>query len=118
MGLGGVPCPKSRPKTLDKRAIAATKAKQWRELTQRVRERDSQTCRICKRAPGAEVHHVEFRSRGGKDEMSNCLLVCRGCHTDLHAHVVKLAGNAQTRGGLRIARWSDDAKDYVWKVQK
>jgi 5-methylcytosine-specific restriction endonuclease McrA len=106
---------KPRPSRLNKRAIAATKARQWQELRQRVHKRDAGRCRVCGKA-GYEAHHVEFRSRGGKDEMANLVLVCRQCHQDIHGHVVKLAGNAQTKRGLRIGRWDDDANDHVWEA--
>jgi 5-methylcytosine-specific restriction endonuclease McrA len=107
-------CPRQRPARLDKRAIALAKERQWVEVKRRVRERDK-VCRVC-RKPGYDVHHIEFRSRGGEDSMANCVLLCRQCHGDAHGHVLKLSGNAQTKKGLRIARWDDDASDWLWKA--
>jgi hypothetical protein len=56
-----------------------------------VRERDRHHCRLCGRfvqydveplVNYGEVHEFIFRSRGGSDvEPTNCVLVCKGCHT-------------------------------------
>lgn len=86
---------KPRPRRLDKRAIRAAKDRQWREVRQVVLKRDRGLCRPCgKRA--SEVHHVIFRSLGGKDEARNAIAVCLGCHGDIHGHVLLL-------------RWTDGA---------
>lgn len=86
--------PKPRPKLLDKRAIAATKLYQWRELRKTVLKRDGNRCRACGRK-ASEIHHILFRSLGGKDEASNLLALCDSCHQSAHGHVLKL-------------RWSND----------
>jgi 5-methylcytosine-specific restriction endonuclease McrA len=88
--------PKPRPHLLDKRAIAATKERQWRELRRTVLKRDGGLCRVCVRATAMDVHHILFRSLGGKDEARNLIACCKRCHADIHGHVVKL-------------RWRDDA---------
>jgi 5-methylcytosine-specific restriction endonuclease McrA len=85
---------KPRPRLLDKRAIQATKDRQWRELRRFVLKRDVM-CRVCRRVKPVEVHHVLFRSLGGKDEARNLIGTCKRCHEDIHGHIVKL-------------RWSDD----------
>lgn len=99
---------KSKPAILDKRAIKATKAYQWRELTKRVKLRDQGKCRICGKT-GYDVHHIEFRSRGGKDEAGNCVLVCRNDHALIHGHAIRLSGTASK---LHIERWSDLTERY------
>lgn len=112
--MKALPFAKPRPRVLNKRAIALVKAKQWSELKHRVRERDK-CCRVCHR-PGFDVHHIEFKSRGGEDSMANCVYLCRKCHTDAHAHVLKLQGNAQKRNGVRIGRWNDDDACWLWRA--
>jgi 5-methylcytosine-specific restriction endonuclease McrA len=105
---------KRRPSRLDARDAARAKETNWRKVTAAVKVRDRNRCRLCG-MPGQEAHHIEFRSRGGKDVPENLLLVCRHCHSDLHGHVVKLAGTASN---LRIARWDDKAEDFVWKAMR
>jgi hypothetical protein len=107
-------CPRSRPARLDKRAIALGKAQEWARVKRRVKARDV-CCRVCHR-PGYDVHHIEFKSRGGKDEMSNAVFLCRTCHCDVHGHVLKLSGNAQTKKGLKVAWWNDAANDWIWRA--
>lgn len=56
-----------------------------------VRDRDRHHCRCCgrpvqyldeRRKDFGEVHEYIFRSRGGSAvEPTNCVLVCKGCHT-------------------------------------
>jgi len=29
-------------------------------------------------------HHILFKSRGGKDEMSNLVMACQKCHGEIH----------------------------------
>jgi hypothetical protein len=35
-------------------------------------------------APTIEVHHVEWRSRGGKHSVENCRGLCHWCHKLVH----------------------------------
>ncbi len=39
-------------------------------------------CEVCELRPGAHVHHVKFRSRGGDDVEENFLWVCVECDSD------------------------------------
>src|SRR5690554_3225740 len=48
-------------------------------LRSHIKIRDNFQCVVC-RAPGHQVHHVQFRSQQGKDEMSNLVLLCNACH--------------------------------------
>jgi 5-methylcytosine-specific restriction endonuclease McrA len=48
------------------------------------------------------VHHIRFRSVGGKDETSNLAALCRCCHAEIHAYRLTLSGDAN--GKLRIER--------------
>lgn len=40
-------------------------------------------CVICGKR-GEEVHHVTFRSQGGKDVSDNLVLLCKSCHKAIH----------------------------------
>jgi 5-methylcytosine-specific restriction endonuclease McrA len=103
---------KPRPSRLDARTAARKKAENWREASVLVKARDKGKCRLCGKS-GTDCHHIEFRSRGGKDVPENLILVCRTCHSDIHGHVVKLAGTATA---LRVGRWDDDADDHQWSA--
>jgi 5-methylcytosine-specific restriction endonuclease McrA len=104
---------KPAPRAIDKRAEARAKERQWQQVRAEVKLRDVR-CRICN-GPGHDVHHVTYRSRGGKDETRNNCLLCRKCHADVHAGIVKLAGNASGAAGLRVARYSEVQRDWVWQ---
>lgn len=77
--------PKPRPRILDKRQSARDKAANWAQVSKLVKARDL-VCRVCK-GPGQHIHHIVYRSHGGRDVASNLLLVCDGCHRDIHAKV-------------------------------
>lgn len=107
---------KPAPKAIDKRSAARAKESAWQTVRTEVRKRESGKCRLCPEK-GFDVHHITYRSRGGKHETNGCALLCRKCHADVHAGIVKLAGNASGPAGLRVARWSDVEKDFVWQAR-
>jgi len=41
-------------------------------------------CQICREQPGTVVHHRLRRSQGGKNELSNLMLLCGPCHGVVH----------------------------------
>ncbi len=49
-----------------------------------VRERD-QSCKLCGSYDFLEVHHIKYRSQGGKDEAANLILLCRDHHLKAHS---------------------------------
>ncbi len=44
-------------------------------------------CEICK-TPAVEIHHIKYKSRGGKDEIDNLAALCRKCHNDCHNEIL------------------------------
>lgn len=105
---------KPAPRVVDRRAEVRAKERAWQQTKAEVRLRDGGRCRLCSE-PGVDVHHVTYRSRGGKDETHNCVFLCRRHHNEVHGGIVKLAGNASGPKGLRVARYSESAKDFVWQ---
>lgn len=87
--------PKPRPKLLLDRVLKREKDSNWRKVRRIVLERDGYRCRVCRRKKAVDVHHVIFRSLGGKDEAKNLIAVCKVCHEGIHGHVIRL-------------RWKDD----------
>ncbi len=43
-------------------------------------------CTICN-GTACDLHHVEFRSQGGNDEIENLISLCRSCHDKAHGKV-------------------------------
>jgi 5-methylcytosine-specific restriction endonuclease McrA len=60
-------------------------------------------CRMCGDA-GYEVHHVTFRSQGGKHEQSNLILLCTVCH-HTKAH------------GAEARRYAQLFRAYIWLAE-
>lgn len=47
--------------------------------------RDSRRCRWCG-TPTTELHHIVYRSQGGKDVVDNLIALCRPCHAKAHSN--------------------------------
>ncbi|HHF2997992.1 TPA: HNH endonuclease [Vibrio diabolicus] len=67
-----------------------TRSELIKEITRR---RAKGVCQLCKQSapfvgkngkPFLEVHHVEWLSRGGKDQTSNTVALCPNCHRKMH----------------------------------
>lgn len=59
-----------------------------KELREQVLERDNNKCQAC-RKEGLEVHHIQPKRLGGKDELKNLLTVCHLCHVRLDYLIIK-----------------------------
>lgn len=46
-------------------------------------ETDFIPCKVCGKT-AVDIHHVVFKSQGGKDEISNLIALCRECHIKAH----------------------------------
>jgi len=46
-------------------------------------EQDFIPCEVCSRK-ATEIHHIQFKSRGGKDNIKNMMAICRKCHDAVH----------------------------------
>ncbi len=56
----------------------------YERLRQQVLRRDGWRCQVCGAMSNLEVHHIEFRSRGGSDSEENLIAVCSVCHSYIH----------------------------------
>jgi 5-methylcytosine-specific restriction endonuclease McrA len=52
-----------------------------------IAERDQGLCQGCK-SPGTEIHHVFFKSRGGRGVFTNGVTLCQPCHRKAHEKAV------------------------------
>lgn len=52
-----------------------------------VLERDSYQCQLCGTSGEnrLQLHHIIFRSQGGKHDEENLVVLCFRCHEDVHA---------------------------------
>ena len=57
-------------------------------------EQDFIRCEHCGKK-AVDIHHIVYRSHGGKDEIDNLIALCRGCHEMAH-------NNELTMGDLMI----------------
>ena len=66
-----------------------------RALARRVRLRSGGRCANphCGARLGLQVHHVRFRSLGGRTEAGNLTSVCRRCHSAIHAGLLEVSGD-------------------------
>jgi 5-methylcytosine-specific restriction endonuclease McrA len=69
-------------------------------IAKTVLERDDYRCRGCGTIRNLELHHLQYRSHGGKDAADNLVVLCRRCHNRMH-RVWKWA--EQLRGWLTMA---------------
>jgi Holliday junction resolvasome RuvABC ATP-dependent DNA helicase subunit len=63
-------------------------------LRRKILARDGYSCRHCGCASELHVHHIQFRSNGGRTEPTNLLALCRRCHALVHEEFLLIAGEA------------------------
>jgi 5-methylcytosine-specific restriction endonuclease McrA len=51
-------------------------------------ESDFIPCEVCG-SKAVDIHHIKYKSRGGKDEISNLIALCRYCHNKAHNEQLK-----------------------------
>lgn len=107
----GLMFPKPEPRVIARTAREAAKATQRRKVYQAVNVRDRYRCVACGKPADPRAldmmrhghhHHIQYRSRGGKDTTANVVLLCARDHADLHAGRLTITGNADRT--LKIQR--------------
>lgn len=68
------------------------------EASRKALQRDEYTCQFCGTRRNLEVHHLLYRSHGGKDDLDNLLTLCHRCHAAVHERTMRVARN----GSLRV----------------
>lgn len=56
----------------------------YEKLKQQILRRDGWRCQSCGGMSNLEVHHKQFRSRGGTDTEQNLITLCVACHRKVH----------------------------------
>lgn len=72
-----------------KRAGVRLDPDSYRRLAQEVLKRDAWCCQFCGGRTNLHVHHVEWRSHLGRDQIENLITLCASCHSKLHAHKIR-----------------------------
>jgi 5-methylcytosine-specific restriction endonuclease McrA len=90
----GLLYPKARARVLDRIDQKKLLAKQERECRRAVKARDKGLCRACKKHGAIHMHHIQFRSQGGKYQTCNIVSLCTDCHKLVHGGVLRIAGDA------------------------
>ena len=54
--------------------------------------RDGHACRRCDRESGLMVHHIQYRSHGGRTCPHNLITVCSHCHSLIHSDSLEVIG--------------------------
>jgi 5-methylcytosine-specific restriction endonuclease McrA len=71
-------------RTAKKTRIMSLGREDYKKLRQRILQRDGWKCQFCGVASNLEVHHQQFRGRGGPDSELNLITLCAACHRSLH----------------------------------
>jgi hypothetical protein len=87
--------PKARARVLDRIQRKADLAKQERLCRAAVKQRDKGRCVVpgCKEAL-KHLHHIVYRSQGGKWRSENVCSLCVKHHQLLHGGLITISGNA------------------------
>jgi len=87
--------PKGTPRVLDRIEKKRDLAKMERDCRIAVKKRDKGKCVVpgCKDA-SVHLHHVTYRSRGGKWRSGNIASLCVKHHQLVHAGLIQIAGDA------------------------
>lgn len=54
-----------------------------RAVRAQIADRDNGLCQMCL-SKGTEIHHVFFKSRGGRGVFTNGVTLCQPCHRKVH----------------------------------
>ena len=71
----------------------------YSKLRRKVYERDGGQCVLCGGA-GAHIHHIIFRSQGGKDEAENLVTLCGSCHENARSEEQRLNSSHRVRSRM------------------
>ena len=87
----------------------------------RILDRDGWRCAApeCTQRRNLQIHHLEYRSRGGNDDDSNRITLCAfHHHIGEHGGVMRVRGNVRPEGGGLTWEMGLDEKGRPWKVYR
>ena len=72
-------------KTYKKRKPSlASRGRFSNETIEDILDRDNYRCVVCGGNPD-DIHHVKYKSKGGRNVLSNGVALCRNCHNQAHS---------------------------------
>lgn len=103
--LGPNSIPKGTPRVESKRASRLSKAELDRTCRIAVKKRDKGRCVVpgCKEASD-HLHHITYRSKGGKWRTENICSLCSAHHQLVHLGKIDIEGNADVHLTITGAR--------------
>ena len=95
MDTSGLAFPKGQPRIIDRITKKHALAAQERLCRAEVKQRDKGRCRVpnCKQS-SAHLHHIVFRSQGGRWQACNIVSLCVLHHQLVHGGVLSISGDA------------------------
>jgi len=97
-------CPKQPSRAAEKKQRRRVADVRWLAVCALVRARDRYKCRHCGSTFMVEAHHIRFRSMGGEDTTENVALLCKPCHSEIHAYRLAVSGNADKNLRFEVLR--------------
>ena len=77
--------------------------------------RDGYQCQRCEKRNGRlEAHHLIYREQGGKDTLSNLLILCEECHQKVHQGKLALKVTGVSGHLDQIAQRTMQGKSYLY----
>ena len=102
-----------------------TSTKEWKEIREKVFERDNHTCQICNKdniEAKLIIHHIDEEDTGGtiggpwnkNNKLENLVTLCHGCHVSVHRELSKPISKRLRliRNTIYFNAW-DEYKDEV-----
>lgn len=66
-------------------------------MREKVRKRDRGRCVCCGSKWCVQVHHIHYRSKGGRTRMRNLITLCAECHGKVHDGLLVLSGKRASK---------------------
>jgi len=84
-----------------------------------VLHRDEHVCQHCKgksKDNRLEVHHIQFKSEQGSDDVENLITLCKNCHNEVHKLVIKLNVKGKVKGMLKHATQMNSIRVQLLRI--
>lgn len=72
-------------------------------------DRDDGLCVVCL-SEAVDIHHVKFKSRGGRGVFTNGICICRNCHDKAHSS----AAEAKRLENMMVEKYGNDYYKDEW----